>query len=117
MATKADVWLYAADAAELAGVTADAWRAGSRAERTNARYPAPTRRCPDTGRPQWREADVRAYLTTRTARGAATGQDTHDAVMALLNGRLTESDIAFRLGLHVRTVRRHLSGQCVCRST
>lgn len=111
----AERMLYAEECAERAGVLVTSWRSATSANRAN-RYPRPFDRCPTTGRPRWRESDVTAYLAGRIPRGGPAGQRTHDRIVGRVDGRATEADIAAALGLHPRTVHRHLSGQCVCKA-
>lgn len=108
-----DPWLYADAAAELAGVARRTWTTNALPGKPGAIPPA-GRRHPQDGHPQWRRSVVEAYVADRARRRHAPAYAIHDRVIASIDGVRTAADIAATLGVHVRTVKRHLSGQCTC---
>jgi hypothetical protein len=109
-----DPWLYSDQAGELALVKGETW--ARRARDPASRVPAEGRRCPTTGRPQWRTSAVEAYVEQRNRPAA---QALHDSIVSSLRDREwtveADRDIAETLGVHPRTVFRHLSGECACK--
>jgi len=102
-------YLHSDEAAKLADVATATWTHNSRDPQSA--IPEPTKRCGTCGHWLWRELVVKRYLD---AKSAPPAQKTHDAIVRLIDGKRSESDIAFRLGIHWRTVRRHLHGECSC---
>ena len=121
--TDPDPWLYAAGAAELAGITARTWRNNSTPARRAGRIPLAGRRCPDTGRRQWLRSAVLEYVRLRDAGATRQGVDRHAEIEAArariaadpaLVGEVTAAHVASALDMHPATVAYHLSGRCSC---
>lgn len=115
----ADPWLYANEAAEICGITPAAWRRAALstpARLATARVrPEEYRRHPQDGRPQWLRRCVERYRDRPEHNTVTEGQATHRAILAA--GTACDGDrqaMATRLGLHPRTIDRHLDGACAC---
>lgn len=122
-----DVWLYAWEAAELAGVSRATWRRSTiDAPTRKATAPKHERRDDRDGRPQWRRSTVLAYVEQRNAKRAgqwrpSAAQLSEDRqVHAILERSAAELGTRAtlpnhnRTGISYRTTRRHLTGQCAC---
>lgn len=115
----ADEWLYSDQAAEICGITPAAWRRAALSTPTRPAYarvrPEEYRRNPQDGRPQWLRRCVERYRDRPRHDTVTEGQETHRAILAARAevGRNRQA-IATRLGLHPRTIDRHLDGICAC---
>lgn len=120
-----DVWLYASEAAELAGVSRATWRRATiDTQARKATAPKHERRDDRDGRPQWRRSTVLAYVAERDAKRAkrpsvqqlADDRRIHAVLersAAELGTRATLANHN-RTGISYRTTRRHLTGECAC---
>lgn len=116
-----DEWLYSEQAAEICGITPAAWRRAALstpARLATARVrPEEYRRHPQDGRPQWSRRCVERYRDRPERNTVTEGQATHRAILAQLaiaGGTDARASVAARLGLHLRTIDRHLDGICAC---
>lgn len=122
-----DEWLYASEAADLAGVSRATWRRSTiDAPTRKATAPKHERRDDRNGRPQWRRSTVLAYVKQRDAkrtgqwRPGATQLAEDRQVHAILERSAatlgTRATLANhnRTGISYRTTRRHLTGECAC---
>ncbi len=115
MATR---WLYAREAAVLAGIPYGRWVSYDRPScRATARVPLPKagRRCP-RGRKQWTTSAVRAWAVAYRRAGPvpqlAAAQALHKRIDALWE--YPQSVVAEQLGISTRTVWRHRTYRCAC---
>lgn len=122
-----DAWLYASEAAELAGVSRATWRRATiDTQARKATAPKHERRDDRGGRPQWRRSTVLAYVEQRDAKRAkqwrpsaaqlAQNRQVHailERSAAELGTRATLPNHN-RTGISYRTTRRHLTGECAC---
>lgn len=108
-------WLHSTEAAVLAGVQTATWAHAARDPQSAV--PQADKRCQACGRWVWSDRAVKRYLRSKvngaTARKAEAAAN-HEAITRLADGLRTERDIADELGVHIRTVKRHLSGTCAC---
>lgn len=122
-----DEWLYATQAAQLAGVTVASWR--------RATLDCPTRPAtapkadivhPGDGRRMWRRSTIEAYVAERgpvdgpgNPNYRAEGRAVHEMVARHAGNRpltmATYRYISTVTGITAVTVRKHLTGACDCR--
>lgn len=114
-----DEWLYADEAAEVCGITPAAWRRATTSTPTRKASVrverGEYRRNRRNGRPQWLRRCVERYRDRGdVSQSANTHRAIRRAVSASRPTTLRMEDIAEMTGFHVRTVKRHLSGECLC---